>query len=564
MQYELRLMDTQAGVGCFEAQPKPNLSLNEMLDHLRHSPLDDFMHHFVLQRMGKLPNRKIKQFIKDVTTGQRQDDHTLAALLYEACLVHMRLQSFLPQVQALDLETLKRFTPAVNLRSHQLEDQNLHRAWIKHFAAHNIDNRPLPHPDKAGLDFPYTKSEIAPLSSPVHIADVLKEIQGSLPPANPRCPIEETTAKAAKVLEQAKAPLAPELAHKASLSPFGLLRHWTASMSVSLGQNKHSFQGLQTCYGRGMNMDQARVSMLMEMAERFSSYASFSKNSLLGRKEPRPLRYGSMQEVTSDMAALPLDKIRFEVPYEGQKLHWMQGEQPDKEGSLTPVLIPAQLVFLFCNLDEPSLFSALGSTGLASGNTMAEAKVSALCEVIERDAIAVNPLDMSRCFTIETDDPMLSQLLADYKKSNINVWFQDLSDTLGIPCYRSFVVGEPGDLNPATGCGLNATRAIVSAMTETPYPFPGPATRPVPEGLPVRKLEDLPDYCTGSAKGDLMLLETTLLRNGFTPAYADITRKDLDIPVVRAIIPGLEIMYDFDQYSRISPRLFANYLKLFK
>ncbi len=562
MQYELRLMDTQAGVGCFEAQPKPNLSLNEMLDHLRHSPLDDFMHHIVLQRMGKLPNRKVKQFIKDVTTGQRQEDHTLAALLYEACLVHMRLQPLLPQIQTLDLDKLKHFTPAVNLRSFQLKDQNLHRAWIKHFAAHNIDHHPLPHPDKAGLDFPYSKTELKPLSDPAHIADVLEKIKGLLPPAKPRRALEQTTAQASKMLEQAKVPLVPEMAHRASLSPFGLLRHWTASMSVSLGRNQHSFQGLQTCYGRGLNMNQARVSMLMEMVERFSSYASFDKNGLLGRKTSRSLHCGSMQEVTADMAALPLDQIRFEVPYENQKLHWMLGEQPDAKGTPTPVLIPAQLVFLFCNLDEPSLFSALGSTGLASGNSIEEAKVSALCEVIERDAIAVNPLDMSRCFTIETNDPILSQLLADYKKSNINVWFQDISDTFGIPCYRSFVVGDPGD--SATGCGLNATRAIVSAMTEIAYPFPGPATRPVPDNLPVRKLEDLPDYSTGSAKGDLMLLETTLLQNGYTPAYADITRKDLDIPVVRAIIPGLEIMYDFDQYSRISPRLFVNYLKLFK
>ncbi len=56
------------------------------------------------------------------------------------------------------------------------------------------------------------------------------------------------------------------------------------------------------------------------------------------------------------------------------------------------MLIPAQFVFLFCNLDEQNLFSALGSTGLASGNTMAEAKVSALTEVIERDSGRHKPI----------------------------------------------------------------------------------------------------------------------------------------------------------------------------
>jgi ribosomal protein S12 methylthiotransferase accessory factor YcaO len=53
------------------------------------------------------------------------------------------------------------------------------------------------------------------------------------------------------------------------------------------------------------------------------------------------------------------------------------------------------------------------------------------------------------------------------------------------------------------------------------------------------------------------------MENGLQPHYADITRGDLNIPVVRAMVPGLELMYDFDQFSRLSPRLFANYLGLF-
>ena len=61
-----------------------------------------------------------------------------------------------------------------------------------------------------------------------------------------------------------------------------------------------------------------------------------------------------------------------------------------------------------------------------------------------------------------------------------------------------------------------------------------------------------------------MVLEKTLMDNGYTPAYVDLTRKDLNIPVTRAIIPGLELISDFDQYSRVSPRLYRNYLSMFK
>ena len=63
---------------------------------------------------------------------------------------------------------------------------------------------------------------------------------------------------------------------------------------------------------------------------------------------------------------------------------------------------------------------------------------------------------------------------------------------------------------------------------------------------------------------DLMLVEETLIANGFSPVYVDISRKDLDIPVVKALIPGFEMMADFDKYCRISHRLFNNYLKIHK
>jgi ribosomal protein S12 methylthiotransferase accessory factor YcaO len=39
----------------------------------------------------------------------------------------------------------------------------------------------------------------------------------------------------------------------------------------------------------------------------------------------------------------------------------------------------------------------------------------------------------------------------------------------------------------------------------------------------------------------------------------DITRADIGIPVVKAIVPGLEIMADFDAFSRVSPKLFTRY-----
>jgi len=260
--------------------------------------------------------------------------------------------------------------------------------------------------------------------------------------------------------------------------------------------------------------------------------------------------------------ALDLSRVRLEVPYEGQKIYWMPGEERF-EGGLRPILVPVQFVYLFCNLEEQSLFSALGSTGLASGNTLAEAKVHALCESLERDAEAVTPFDLSRCFRLTARDERVARLLSDYEEANLHVWFMDCTSEFGVPCYKAVVLGRHGDVNKGMGAHLSGPRAVVSAMTEIPYPFPGPATLPAPEGLPVRVLEELPDHSSGSAEGDLMVLEQTLAECGYPPSYVDLTRADLGIPAVRAVIPGLEWVADFDRFSRLPPRLYANYLRQF-
>jgi ribosomal protein S12 methylthiotransferase accessory factor YcaO len=82
-------------------------------------------------------------------------------------------------------------------------------------------------------------------------------------------------------------------------------------------------------------------------------------------------------------------------------------------------------------------------------------------------------------------------------------------------------------------------------------------------GLSIRKLENLPDYSLGSVYSDLKLLETLLASNGYFPVYIDLTRKDLSIPVIRVLVPGMELMADFDSFSRVSPRLFNKYLNMF-
>ncbi|WP_419783909.1 YcaO-like family protein [Maridesulfovibrio sp.] len=561
MRYELKLMDTISGTGCFAAFPGPNLSFSEVLAHLEAHPYDEFMHRHMLDQLGKHRTRKIQKIIKEIKGDPKKK--VLAALIYEAVITHPRLESLRAEVEGLfDAEELKEFTPTLHLRSHLLEDQPLHNKWSEIFSANMGWHTELPNPDEAGIEPPYTKEELpsAKFTTASSIREKL-ESEDKLPPAKERAPIKEVTANAHKKLETVGVYMGPQMRQKGCLSPFAVLHHWMVDNRTDNGCLSNSLRAMQTSYGRGFTFEQACVSCTMEVAERVSSYASIGKNGVGNRTASLPVIKGSYDEISAKCPAINPADLGLEAPYEGQQLWWMPAEKFDGENHVQ-AQVPVQHVFLFCNLDEQNLFSGLSSTGLASGNTVAEARLSGLLEVLERDSDATIPFDKEKCFTIESDDEEVQKHLNALKESGINVWFQDKTSELGVPCYTAFAVGRHGDINNGGGCNLSGKRALLSALTEIPYPFPGPPSQETPEGLPVRKLEDLPDLSTGSADGDVMVIENTLAANGFAPYYVDLTRKDLEIPVTRAIVPGLEIVSDLDKFSRISKRLYRNYLDI--
>lgn len=560
MQYELKLTNTLSGVGCFAAMPGPNLSFSEVLAHLEAHPFDEFMHRHMLEMLGNHRKRKIEKLIKEAKEDKNKK--VLAALLFEACLTHTRLKELLPVMEKdFDAQELEKFSPTLHLRSYLLKDQLQHNKWALMFSANINEHSPLQSPQEIGLAPLYENSDLpSPLKTTLTEIKEHLENKGLLPESKKRLPLEETYQSAIKKLEAIDIFAGPEMRHKACLSPNSILRHWLFKTSTDNGSFNNRLSGLQTSYGRGFSLEQARTSCAMEVIERVSSYASTGKTGILGRSTVQPLTHGSYKEISADTDALNPDTISLEVPYKGQPLWWMPAQKYDGTRYIE-TKVPVQHVFLFCNLDEQNLFSGLSSTGLASGNTIEEARLSGILETLERDSDATVPFDIKKCFRISSNDPEIDKFLFELETTGTQVWFQDMTSELGVPSYRSFAVGNAGDINCGGGCNLSGKRALISALTETPYPHPGPPTAPRPQNLPMRKLEELPDYSTGSAAGDLMVLENLLSANGYNPIYADLTRKDLGFPVTRAIIPGLEIVSDMDKFSRISPRLYRNYLR---
>ncbi len=550
LRYILELVATTAGTGTFTPIPEGRPDLAEAIDRLRGCPLDSFLHRYVLEILAghSAPERAA---MLEATSGQ---DQVFKALLAELALLEADPGAPAGGRLGGDGRHLTEASPSILVRQHRLSDHQRHAQWSALMGANLQFHRPLPGPGdprRPCLPEPDSGRAVTQIDTGLDDVPPAPHLCGTEPVA-----LEETIRTASARLERAGILVSVEMRHESSLSPVGLLRQWRFQRRVRNGALDYRFGGFQTAYGRGFSLPAARAAYLMEIVERFSAYGDFTPDAVLGHRRATPLLCASLHQMRAHARpVMDPNDLLLEAPYENAPLYWRPAEVVGARGR-GEIWVPAQCVYLFCNLDEPDLFSALGSTGLGAGNTGAQARLAALLEVIERDAEALTPFDPGGCFTAESTDPYLQSLLRHYRQCGIHVQFQDLTGALGVPCYKCFVVGSDGQIAKGTGAHPEGRRALLSALTETMYPYPnGPQSQPGLDAVPVRTVEDLPDYGGGSVEADLDRLERLLSANGFQVVYADLTREDLDLPVVRAIVPGLALMADYDRFTRLNPRL---------
>jgi len=561
MKYQLEHQGTEFGTGSFAPLPVENLGFEEALAYLQGHPNDQFMHQYLLNLAGKFgPNLTGEQIARGM------DDHPhLLALMYEACILNDRLHPLTERFRGADLKQLAQYTPLIYLNWSLNKGRDQDACWLKLFSDNILRHRQTMPSETPASPIPFDPVAIDRWHSQVvPVTKLLShgEIRASKIGTTPNLGAEDTATMAMERLKAAGFKTGREMKNLASLSPYALQIPWYLEVTVSTGKNHWQLAGTQTSYGKGLNRDQARASCWMEVVERVSAFASFDEGGALHYKHGHPLirgRYGDLQGRSGDV--LDPNDMHLEVPYENQPLYWISGTRVDETGEHS-VYVPAQLVFLFCNLDEISLTSGLPSTGLASGKTLEEAKLQGLLEVIERDAEKVMPYTRERCFVLESDCPPVQGVVQHGRQAGVQVL--DITSEFGLPCYKAFVQGPHGEVFKGCAAHLDGKKAMVSALTELPFHPTWFHPMAVPDDLGALRHDNLPDYASGHVAQDLRLLERLLLINGYRPVYINLTRRDLDIPVVKALIPGLELLSEFDRFSQLSLRQFAHYLQALK
>lgn len=208
------------------------------------------------------------------------------------------------------------------------------------------------------------------------------------------------------------------------------------------------------------------------------------------------------------------------------------------------------------------------SNGAAAGNTLPEALLQGLLELVERDSVAL--WWMPRChrpaFDLNTcDDPRIEAALAPQRALGTEVWVLDVTSDLGIPGAVAVSTGLPAfGETPVMGYGahVDPVIAVVRALTEmaqmqapfasapagTPIDLPGQAEKEwfasvtsasepwlAPHGSVA--LPASPGHETVAQALDDVVGRLTA--RGFQVLWADLTRPDLGLPVVRTFVPGL-------------------------
>jgi thioglycine synthase len=323
--------------------------------------------------------------------------------------------------------------------------------------------------------------------------------------------------------------------------------------------------------GKGATPVEAKVSVMMEAVERYSS--EFQK------EDKKRVVLGTYMEVSNGKVAIdPRDLILPGQLISDIKLDWIDGYDLRNKKE---VLLPCNAVF-HPYLAPFKLFRS-NTNGLASGNTIEEAIFHGLMEVVERDALSVAEAtrDPGQEIIITKDDGLSFELYRKFGKAGVDVKLWYLPTDSGIPTVLAATddkeLMDASLLVMGVGTHMDARIAVLRALTEVAQSratqIQGAredtdrekVVRTIGyermkrlnrhwygEGKGKVTLKDLPDLSTDSHKGDIESAIKMLKGVAGAVIVTDLTREDVGIPVVRVTVPGLE-MFAIDR-ERIGPR----------
>ena len=330
-------------------------------------------------------------------------------------------------------------------------------------------------------------------------------------------------------------------------------------------------------FGKGSTAEQAEASALMEGIERYSGIFQGDEIRVMRR----------FTDFAPGDAITPNDILLFSdaqsrqdaasADESGEKQLAPTGFDPSAKIEWSPVwslrdgrfkYIPTTLVYFFYS--GPAAFRA-DSNGCAAGNTIEEAIVQGFLELVERDAYAIwwyNRSQRAEVDLSQFDDSYVRDLHAQLADEGRKLWVLDVTSDLGVPTYVAILHWmQNGQENIEFGSGAHFDKriALLRTLTELNQFLSiglmggGSGEKPSLDGVTPLRLQDHPFLTPAShpkvppATSNVGPLDNTrdqvlacvdlARRAGLDFLVLNQTRPDVEVPVVRVIVPGLRHFY---------------------
>jgi ribosomal protein S12 methylthiotransferase accessory factor len=316
--------------------------------------------------------------------------------------------------------------------------------------------------------------------------------------------------------------------------------------------------GAITVYnGKGATVEESRISAIMEGIERYSAEV-----------HDRDIKVALLQEMEGREPVIsPIDLIMPEGAPTDCFMSWCEGYDIVNNQTLW---VPAFAVFHPVPPRYRGPFRT-NSNGLASGNTIEEAVFHALCEVIERDAWSlVEKTRNTGPAVVGIDDPVIKDMQKKFADAQVEVTVRDITSDIGIPTIAAVaddvLLKDPSLLTIGIGTHTSARIAVMRALTEVAQSRLTQihGAREDTTLADLRKkmgyerakrinaywyrdngtvdYADIPSSDTDDFLQDIHNIITALKKKGLDRVIVvDLTREEIGIPVVRVIVPGLEV-----------------------
>ncbi len=324
--------------------------------------------------------------------------------------------------------------------------------------------------------------------------------------------------------------------------------------------------------GKGITRDHAKASAMMEGFERYSAEKQADDETVIATLDEIAKKGNYINPKSLNLGQDLEKKDLTDFNLEWNLAHDIISDED--------YYVPSNAVYHPYSPDDSinGLFKS-NTNGLASGNVLDEAILHGMFEVIERDAWSIFELTHKNYAQINLDSiesDIVNDTIDKFESQGIKIKLMDFTADINIPTIAASaddtVSKDAGLLTLGMGTHLDPEVAILRALTEVAQSRATQINGAREDTVRAdfareagyermkrinkyyfrqedeqRDLSDIENKATTSITEDIEIVKDELISNDIGKIlYTDLTRPELDISVVRVIIPEMEL-YALDQ-----------------